>query len=307
MDDLRDAVSGLRLRDDASWRALTSLGVGGAVPVLAEPDDDRRLAALLKFLDSEAIPFLIVGGGTNLVGSDGPAGVLALRLGKGFQRVSAEGAEARIGAGVGLSEFIVRRAEDGFGGAAALAGVPGTVGGAVAMNAGADGVEMSSIVEEVRGFRVDGSPWSVSGDEIDWSYRNSRLPRGVVVCEVSVRLESVDSASELAEIAETRKSRLGRFPRGRSAGCAFKNPSAELPAGKALDLAGCKGLVVGGAEVSDAHANFILNVGGASEKDMLDLMLEMGRRVFDMFGVRLEPEVRFVSEEMGKRIVDIGA
>jgi D-alanine-D-alanine ligase len=172
------------------------------------------------------------------------------------------------------------------------------------MNAGADGVEIGRFVKSLRGVLPDGTRWSASGDEVEWRYRGAGLPEGVAVTGVSLSLEPVDPREELERIAAARAARKARFPQGRSAGCAFKNPFPELPAGKALDIAGCKGLSRGGAEVSAEHANFILNAGDASEADFAGLMAEARGRVLERLGVALEPEVRFVSASMRAELED---
>ncbi len=295
LEDLRASRTDVDIDAESTWSVLTSLGAGLGRATLVTPHFEEALGETLALAAAKGVGVFILGGGTNIVGSDKPLRGIVIRLGSGFSGMESDGPLSVVGAGTALSKFTLERAGEGFGGVAGLAGIPGTIGGAVAGNAGADGCEIGDVVESLRGFRVDGTSWSAEGSDIEWRYRGATLPEGVVLVEVTCRLEPVDSGKEIETIHKLAKARRSRFPKGRSAGCAFRNPTPELPAGRLLDEAGCKGLASGLVSVSDEHANFIIAREGASESDVVGLMSLARRRVFHAFGIILKPEVGFVS------------
>lgn len=295
--EVRERFPQLELRRDVPFRDLTTLGVGSRVPVLAEVVDETQLSELLKFAASHAIDVLILGNGSNLVGSDEPPEALAIRLStRGFCAVTVD-AENRIHAGarVSLPALAARVAELKFGGLAPLSGIPGSLGGALRMNAAAHGCSIGTYVRKLSGFFLDGSPWSATGDTVLWEYRHSSIPDNVVITGAVLELPAADPLTEAEAIAAEREARRSREPGGRNAGCAFRNVSEFEPAGKLIEACGLKNYRVGDAAVCAEHANYIINCGAATETQFLELMHEIRRNVAEKFGFYLQPEVCFVS------------
>ncbi len=185
---------------------------------------------------------------------------------------------------------------------APLAWIPGTLGGAVRMNAGADGVAIGQFAVKVDGVRLDGAPWSAAANELPWNYRDAGIPEDVIVTSVTLRLPVSTLVETEEQLRESGEKRRAAQPSGRSAGCVFKNASAGTAAGKLIDRTGCKGMAVGGANVSEKHANFILTDGHVSEKEFLSLLLRVRQRVFNQTGVILMPEVKFAGVEAAKQV-----
>lgn len=280
------------------WRDITTLGTGGEIPLLVEPTDDLSLLELLKFCRKESINNFIIGGGSNVVGPDEFFDGIVIRLSQNdFVKLRMGRQHVTAGAGVRLYDFVAGCARKGFGGIASLAGIPGTIGGALRMNAGAGGVCIGDVISELCGFDKDGNPWSTDGDQIEWGYRCSSIPENVIITAAIFLMPQVDQESELEKINETMRARRQNEPKGRSAGCAFKNVSDREPAGKLLDDAGCKGICCGDAVISGVHANYIINHGGATEKEITELMLEARSKVLRYSGFYLNPEYCFVNHQ----------
>jgi UDP-N-acetylmuramate--alanine ligase len=279
---------------EATWGELTTLGVGTARPVLAEPRDEDELREALSLAREQRLPILPVGHGSNLVGTDEALPVLALRLAGRFAEWQVDGGTVRVGAGVPLGRLARELAADGRCPAAllALAWIPATIGGATRMNAGAEGFDMAGLVTEVRGVSLfDGMVVVRSADEIHWQYRETDLD-GLFITEISFELPTVGDADEQqARLAEYGTKRRERQPTGRSAGCIFRNPPGDS-AGRLLDACGCKGMRVGGAEVSQRHANIFTAAPGTREADLLKLVRQARQRVRDQTGISLELEVQ---------------
>ncbi len=294
--DIESAFPSLPIKYHVSWRDVTTLGVGGEIPLLAEPQDDISLVHLLRYCNSRNIGIFVLGGGSNTVGMEGPFHGVVVKLSQNdFVKVKIGRDHVTVGSGVRLCDFILTAARRGLGGCAPLAAIPGAVGGAVRMNAEACGVAMGDRVVDVCGFDFSGKPWCASGDEIDWNYRNSTIPENVIVTCAILKMDRVDPNLEAEKVRAEISRRRGHDPKGRSAGCVFKNVTPELPAGKLIDLAGCKGIKSGGAEISEKHANYIINRDDASEKDFLDLAIKMREKVWETAGVYLNPEICFVN------------
>jgi UDP-N-acetylenolpyruvoylglucosamine reductase len=286
----------LSLRENVPWREVTSLKAGGDIPALAEPPDDIVLARLIRFCRKRRIPILLLGNGSNLIGSDRDSELLVIRLNRGnFIRICFADGRIIAGAGVRLKDFARACLERGFGGLAPLIGIPGRIGGMLRMNAGANGASISDHLYELCGFGPNGESWSLLKEEVAWEYRHASLPPDTVITAAIFKLPPA-SANEQQLIADELKKRSERQPKGFNAGCFFRNPGKES-AGKLIDEAGCKGLTVGDAAVSDLHANFILNLGHATEKDISDLMILIRQRVAAYSGIYLRPEVCFASAE----------
>jgi D-alanine-D-alanine ligase len=302
--ELQSIFPGLDLKFNVPWKNMTTAGIGGEIPVLAEPDDDIQLSSLLQHCSQKSIPVFILGEGSNVIGSDKPLSGIVIKLGKNdFKRIKISHVHVTAGAGVSLYNLVNTCAEAGLGGVSPLTGIPGTVGGAVRMNAGARGISMGMIVEDVCGFDGNGNHWKASGGEIKWDYRKTSIPEDVIILAVICRFVKVQSSSEKEKIKSEFQWRRESYPTGRSAGCAFRNPVPELSAGRLIDISGGKELSSGDAVVSDRHANFLINKGNATEKDFVDLMVKTRNSVFSSTGIFLNPEVRFANPESAKAVM----
>ncbi|MBO5689719.1 MAG: UDP-N-acetylmuramate dehydrogenase [Lentisphaeria bacterium] len=301
---LRQELPELPVRENVPFKEITSWGIGGSLPILAEPAAGAELASLCKLLQKHRIPALLLGGGTNLAGCDKPFDGVAIRLAKGeFSAVRVANDLLECGAAVRLLELAKQAAEAGFGGLAPLAGIPGTLGGALRMNAGAGGVAIGDFVVRLCGVRQDGSAWSAEKAEVEFGYRTSSIPADVTVTGAVLALPPGDRDAELEAVRQELAARKNREPAGRTAGCTFKNTTAEDPAGKLIDMCGLKGLRIGGCAVSEKHANYIINESGeASEEALIELIIEIRRKVAEKTGFFLEPEVVFADPDALERI-----
>lgn len=300
---LAERLPGVKFHLSAGWAEYTSMGAGAAGFFLVEPDSMDELFSVAALCDSCSVPLFPIGCGTNLIGSDAELEICFLRLGAGFRNVSEMGeGEIFAGAGIRLSTLLEQLAERGIGGAAALSGIPGSVGGALRMNAGANGVETADFLSEVEYFR-NGRVQRVPVRREEWRYRTSPLPEDAIVTGARFRFHRVDPAEERERIARERKRRALRTPKGRSAGSVFRNPSAALPAGRLLERCGAKGEVSGNLEVSSEHANWIVNRSGKQvlESDCAALVSRMALRVRAGCGIALKTELRFVNMETQKK------
>ena len=293
------AVPDLRLWLRAPLAPFTTIGVGGPAAVLASAGTARAVFQALAVLAAGEASFTGLGAGSNLLVADrGYAGV-ALRLDAGLQYVEGPNVgsggcvEVVAGAGLPLPRLATFVAEAGLSGLEFACGIPGTVGGGVAMNAGAHGGWLGQAVDAVELAGPEGVSW-VQASEFEWSYRRCRLPSAAMVTAVRLRLIRSTRKAVVERHRELLRARRLSQPRGvRTFGSTFRNPPGDS-AGRLLDQAGMKGVCRGGAEVSSVHANFIVNQGDATAADVLVLMAMMRQAVQQRFGVSLEPEVRLL-------------
>jgi UDP-N-acetylenolpyruvoylglucosamine reductase len=287
----------LDISDSKAWSELTTLGIGNCAPLVVSPPDDIILADLLRYCDENNIPILTLGGGSNIVGSDSALPGIVITLNhNNFGRIRPGRRHLTVGAGVRLITLIRSASALGFGGLSGLAGIPGSVGGAVRMNAGANGVCVAEFVSDMCGYRHDGSPWAARGTEIAWSYRGNDIPDDVIITTVIFRIKNCDPVAEDQLIEEHLAERAVNFG-GRNAGCAFRNVCSEMPSGRLIEHAGCKGWVEGDAQVSEVHANYIINTGAATERNYMRLMTRIRRLIYGEFSVYLQPEVVFANPD----------
>lgn len=282
------------LREDEPLHRHLSLRVGGPTALFAVPDNVQDVLALLGCLEEEGIPWVVMGGGTNLVFGNGGYRGCVLRLGGEFTRVQREDDLTLVaGAAVSLAALVNSSAEKGLSGMECLTGIPGTVGGAVLMNAGTSSGEIANVIDEVLLFDGRESRW-VQGSEMGFSYRSSQLPEGHIILAAKFRLTPStreEVRSRMKTVAARRKeSQPAGIP---SAGCWFRNPEGDS-AGRLIDEAGMKGERCGGAQVSEVHANFLVNVGGATASDFLTLARKVKETVHRHYGVVLQEEVRII-------------
>ncbi|MBS1372000.1 MAG: D-alanine--D-alanine ligase [Lentisphaeria bacterium] len=301
---LRKEFPELKIRTCVPYAELTTLGVGSTLPFLAEIADEKELAAFLTFTFRNRIPLFIIGGGTNLAGMDAPCPKLGVRLSReGFSGTEKKEGKLRAGARLRLPDLARRAAEAGFGGLAPLSGIPGTLGGALRMNAGASGASIGQFVAEVAGFRLDGTPYREDGGGIKWSYRESSIPEEVLITRVLLALPDAEPAAELAAIEAEVLERRRREPAGRSAGCAFRNVSEMDPAGRLIDECGLRNFRIGRLKVAEEHANYVINEGGASEAEYVELLSAVRRAVAERHGFFLRPEVKFIDPQSAEKVL----
>ncbi len=291
-------IPDLMLRENEPMSQHTSFGVGGPADVLAVPQSVPALRHVLRQCNEQDIPYLVIGNGTNIIFRDGGFRGVVIKMGQPLNAVRHTQRWLMAEAGAGLDRVCVYACEQGLAGLTWAAGIPGTVGGAVWMNAGANGGEMGQYVQRVHALTPEGEDTELTQEALQFSYRFSALQNmPLVVAAVEFALARGTPADLRREMYETIERRLARQPlKERSAGCIFKRPPGDF-AGRLIENSGCKGLRVGGAQISPKHAGFIVNLGNATAKDVLQLIDIVRQRVFDAQGVWLEPEVRIVGED----------
>ncbi len=294
------ALLGERVRFSALLARYTSFRIGGPADVLVEPTSVEQLQVVITLLHEHAVPYLVLGGGTNLLVSDKGVRGVVVRLGDKFNyqcwTEAEHGSLVRVGAARPLGRFVREAVARGYSGVEFAEGIPGSVGGGLLMNAGAFGGELSRVVEVVAGVCPDGKHEGLAGEAVGFAYRRTALPMGFIVTEVTFRLERGAPECMAAKMQQAQQKRQATQPHGYpNAGSIFKNP-AQAHAGKLIEAAGLKGLVCGQAQVSERHANFIVNKGGATATDVKQLMDRVQHAVWEKYQISLEPEVRLVGE-----------
>ncbi|HHY61991.1 MAG: UDP-N-acetylmuramate dehydrogenase [Bacillota bacterium] len=284
-----------RIALNEPMKKYTSFQIGGPADMLVQPRDLQSLSVVLRWAWNEGLPLFVLGNGTNLLVADEGIRGVVVRIGPGLDSVSFDGERVRAMAGVSMPALARACAERGLAGLEWAVGIPGSLGGAMAMNAGAYSHTVGDFTREVTTMLLDGSISVKSCEEMQFAQRSSRLSHGdLIACEAVLVLEPGDPESIRCQMSEYMEDRRIKQPLHLpSAGCVFQNPSGR-GAGRYIDGAGLKGLRVGGAEISRVHANFIVNVGDATARDVLILMNVARRTVYEKFGVELVPEIRVV-------------
>lgn len=282
---------GVELRPGTALSTLTSLNIGGTTDLLLVRRY-QHLPQLIALLRAEGLPFRFLGGGTNVLVPDGELPWVALQLAPATPDVRLEGHRAYVAASADLGRMVTYCAKHDLGGMEGLIGVPGTVGGALRMNAGAYGTQIGSFVREVELYRdAEGRLERLEGEEISFEYRHTSFAPGDIMLAVTLELPSKPFREILQGIRICNEKRRASQPLNqKSAGCIFKNPPGAS-AGRMIDELGLKGRRVGAAMVSDRHANFFINTGGATCADMLGLIELVRGEVRRAHGVELEEEV----------------
>lgn len=293
--DLRRMVRG-EITAGRLLRYETSFRIGGAAAVLVRPRDLEDTGCLLSWAQVNGVPLQVIGGGSNILASDeGYSGIL-LRLGNRFQGVRPEnGPVIEVGAAEPLGRLLVKAQKWGLSGLEPLTGIPGTVGGALVMNAGTREGQIGDVLLGVRVMDSQGELAEIGPEELDLGYRRTRLQEsGHLVLSARLKLSPGDQDRVRCRMIQVLSARRENQPLGwPSAGSVFMNPSGTA-AGLLLDRAGVKGMRYGGAEISTVHANFILNRGWARSRDVIWLMRRARYLVWQKFSVLLRPEVRLL-------------
>jgi UDP-N-acetylmuramate dehydrogenase len=279
---------------------LTTLRAGGKAELFARPESESELVELLRWAGGAEVPVEVVGSGSNLLVADAGVGGLVLKLAGELAQLERQGTRVVCGGGVRLPSAAAKIAGWGLSGLEFGINIPGTVGGAVRMNANAYGGELARVLEWVDVCTAAGVERR-RPEQLGFEYRRSNLRPGEVVSLASFGLTEADPAAVKATLAEMRGKRREAQPSGiKTFGSTFKNPDDERAegrtAGQLLEAAGCQGLSAGGARLSPKHANFVENAGEATTADVLAVMSAARRRVHERFGIALEPEVQVLGE-----------
>jgi UDP-N-acetylmuramate dehydrogenase len=281
-----------RLLPNQSLAELTWFRVGGPAQVLFMPEDEADLAYFLEHLPPE-IPVTVIGLGSNLIVRDGGVPGVVIRLGRGFSEVKVE-ADSRIRAGTAVPDVKVSRAaqEAGLAGLAFFRGIPGAVGGALRMNGGAYGRETKDALIEARGVDRQGRVRVFTDGDMHYTYRHCGAPDDIIFTQALFQGAPGDRAAIAVEMDKITESREATQPiKSRTGGSTFKNPPGHK-AWQLIDAAGCRGLRVGDAQVSEMHCNFLINLGGATAADIETLGETVRRRVKETSGVELDWEIK---------------
>jgi UDP-N-acetylmuramate dehydrogenase len=287
-----------RLLANQGLAELTWFRVGGPAQVLFMPADENDLAYVLRNLPSD-VPLSVLGAGSNTIVRDGGIEGVVVRLGRGFNEASVEDGH-RVRAGAAALDLMVARAAQkaGIAGLAFLSGIPGTIGGALRMNGGAYGGETKDILLEARGVDRAGNLRAYSNAEMGFAYRHCGVPEDVIFTSALFQGRAGDPDAIAAEMDSIKQKREASQPRNRTGGSTFKNPAGQS-AWKLVDDAGCRGLRVGDAQVSELHSNFLINLGNATAADIETLGDTVRARVKGKSGVDLEWEIKRVGVKNG--------
>lgn len=273
----------------------TTFRIGGPADFFAAPDTMEQAAAIVRICREQNYPFYVIGNGSNLLVSDEGYRGLILQLYRNFSEITVEGEEITVQAGAMLSVIAKKALAYSLTGFEFASGIPGTIGGAAVMNAGAYGGEMKDVLTEVTVLTKENEIKVIPVEELQLSYRHSVIPQNEwIVLGAKLRLKKGEEAQIRARMEELKEQRVTKQPlEYPSAGSTFKRPEGYF-AGKLIMDAGLRGYTVGGAQVAEKHCGFVVNRGGATAADVLQLMADVSDKVKEQFGVTLEPEVKML-------------
>lgn len=295
LGELKKIVSGVV--ENESMAGHTTLGVGGPADLYIEVADEDELSSLMQYISSERLPWMVLGDGANLLVSDKGIRGAVIRLGETFQQIVVSGNSITTGSAARISKVADVAAAHDLSGIEGVGTVPGSVGGAIAMNAGTHRGYIDEAVRNVSIVSETGQKQILSREECGFSYRTSRFQtdKSLIITSVTLDLTPGDGRAIEEHLESVRKHRAETQPQGKSAGCFFKNPP-NSSAGKLIESIGGKGMREGGAEVSTIHGNFIMNIDNATASDLHDLAERVREMVRKEHGIELEYEVRLVGE-----------
>ena len=275
----------------------TTFRIGGPADALALPKTPEEVAEVVRFCNEHAQPYYVLGNGSNLLVSDEGYRGLVLQLYRNFNDIQVNGETITVQSGAMLAAVARTAYQTGLTGLEFASGIPGTIGGAVVMNAGAYGGEMKNVLKEVTVLTKEGEVLVIPAKALELGYRTSVIPKnGWIVLGAVLQLKKGDQEQILARMEELKEQRITKQPLDLpSAGSTFKRPEGYF-AGKLIMDAGLRGFTVGGAQVSEKHCGFVVNRGNATAADVWELICEVKRRVKEMTGVELEPEVKLLGD-----------
>ena len=275
----------------------TTFRIGGPADALALPKTPEEVAEVVHFCHEHAQPYYVLGNGSNLLVSDEGYRGLVLQLYRNFNDIQVNGETITVQSGAMLAAVARTAYQTGLTGLEFASGIPGTIGGAVVMNAGAYGGEMKNVLKEVTVLTKEGEVLVIPAKALELGYRTSVIPKnGWIVLGAVLQLKKGDQEQILARMEELKEQRITKQPLDLpSAGSTFKRPEGYF-AGKLIMDTGLRGFQVGGAQISEKHCGFVVNTGDATAEDVKNLIEEVQRRVREKFGVTLEPEVKFLGE-----------
>ena len=282
---------------DEPMKKHTTFRIGGPADYFIVPTEIEEIRAVVSLCEEMGMPYYVIGNGSNLLVADkGFRGVI-LQIYKAMNQVKIEGNVITAQAGASLAQIAKEALEHALTGFEFAAGIPGTLGGAVRMNAGAYGGEIKDILMKATVLTKEGEVVELSKEELEFGYRTSIIERtGQIVLKAEIELSPGKREEIKAVMDDLRKKRVSKQPlEFPSAGSTFKRPEGHF-AGKLIQDAGLKGFRIGGAQVSEKHSGFVINTGNATASDVVELMRQVNEKVTDMFGVSLEPEVRRIGE-----------
>jgi UDP-N-acetylmuramate dehydrogenase len=289
-----EKIPGVAVRKDELLSLHTTLGVGGPCDLMVWVSEVPALATVIEIAKAEGIPYMMLGSGSNVLVRDGGVEGMVLRLAGDFAKIEIDSARITAGSAVHLAEVVSAATAAGVGGFEFLSGIPGTVGGAVAGNAGSADEWISQRLREISVLNERREARTVAAGKIEFGYRSAGIPAGWIITAASMDGFATDVESVRHMVEERLEARRLAQPMGENtAGCIFKNPP-EGPAGKLIDQAGLKGTEIGGAKVSTLHANYLINRGGATAREMLELIQVVRTRVKDSYGADLDLEIKIV-------------
>ncbi len=296
-EEIQRRVKG-EVKFDEPMSRHTSFSIGGPADCFVIPQDIEDLREILLFARERGVPLKVMGRGTNLLVRDKGIRGIVVRLGRGFEGVKFSKGFLLAGAALRLSTLIKLAASRGLGGLEFAVGIPGSLGGAIATNAGAEALSISQRLESIRMISRGGKIKDLEARDLNFGYRQCLLKGNGIILDAGLRLEHMEEEEILRRMNAFLEKREKTQPLGTAnAGCIFKNPDPETPAGLLIEKMGLKGKRIGGALVSRIHANFILNLGRAKAEDVLTLMGVIKEEVKRKTGMDLEPEIEIWGEE----------
>ena len=293
---LCDIAGDKRVSKNEPMSLHTSFRTGGPADIFVAPREEE-LPEMIALCAESGVSYTVIGNGSNLLVGDGGIRGVVFEIGKPMSQISAEGTKIRAGAGALLSAAAAKALDVSLTGFEFASGIPGSIGGAAVMNAGAYGGEMKDVLVSVRVLDEKGCVHEIPAQELGLSYRHSAIPeKGWYVLEALLQLEIGEKEVIRARMRELKEQRIEKQPvEYPSAGSTFKRPEGYF-AGKLIQDAGLKGYTVGGAQVSKKHSGFVINCGGATSADVRQLIADVQRMVYEDSGVHMEPEVKFLGE-----------
>ena len=297
IEALREAAGAQCILEQESMKKHTTFRIGGPADIFAVPDTIEKAAKIIGICREQKVPFYVIGNGSNLLVSDQGYKGVVVQVYKNLSAIEIKGDIITAQAGAMLSVIAKKAMAASLTGFEFASGIPGTVGGAAVMNAGAYGGEMKQVLTEVTVLTREGELRRIPSEELKLGYRYSVIPeKGWIVLEAKLKLHRGDYDMIKARMDELKEKRVEKQPLELpSAGSTFKRPEGYF-AGKLIMDAGLRGFSVGGAQVSEKHCGFVVNTGEATAKDVRDLIREVSRQVKTKFGVELEPEVKMLGE-----------